>query len=1060
MNSVIQELYKVQNQISDLSDDEVITFNNLYNLRYDFSNEKLQKEIGVEKIKDLFLQFIKKTKKFSRMDSLLFKKFLSISKNENRQLQDVFIQNFDDVKHLITDVTDNKTTITLKIIYLYENNILTLTQIENDIDYVKSITNLSNEHNKIDKILRIINKNKVYKRSTKKGIKRNQKVTEEKGITIRTKNKIFKYILEIKEEIFKEEVEEEYINYDKEVEMILKKFNKKDNKHHIYVNSPTCEKNQKIEAYLDFLFNLKEKSDGKIDDIIDNSFYSFFDEYHTHFDYMFANELPFNRLPFKYDDGDNIVVVKATFVTYLTNMKNYHRIFEIIDYFINYLNDRDYIKKFRETNIEFYFANFLGFLKCVGYKKKNPILTEIFNVFQNDKLKKQIQIKDNKLKFFKKYNKYLDIENIDFKDIPKSEDGLHIMDILLLLNKMKLKEHLKKLYTNERKYSKYLQILEHKCIVTFDQYKRSKYYREVKVEEVKETVVVKEKKLDIKQLMNYKINSTTTPINIEQPVISYKQKIENLQKDLDIINFKSLYGIVVEGKEETKEKLEKMILQLDTNNQNIIMSNSMESQIKIMETKMNSLTNDVEKTKMKRKIQSMINEMNRYKKEIRNLDENGYEYGTNYEKDIPNKSNTYISSEIINKAKRMQDVMAMIEVIDKKKNGNRFLNNFVINISNSYETTNQKLFDIYDLFMNHKIDTIFEKFCQKNYKQIKDNLKEITMNKTLMKKLSQDYGSLATIIFFILQNQDHINKYYKEQNTTSQVNYLNKFIKYQDKIGKVILQNENKLHIQFDTDIEILDASFVTMVPSFEQQEVFICGKTIYKGCLGIVKKQVGDTVFVYPYDRKKVISVNIKNIKLVPQYKNIIVNGQTLRMILPKQQKSTIIQPKNVENKDLYSISRFLYNFIINTDKKPNDLYFNKLYSIVLKHVNEIIIDNESKLKVLQKLKKENNKCTKTHHCSCYFCTKNKYERNGLLKMDFNDSVFRTKKQNGISVLKDNAEDYLKEDVKEKQFQVIIKSPEELQMESEKQDEIIKENFIIKTKNIMDSFNNINLSF
>ena len=120
MNSFsnISDLFKIQNNIRELSNEQFEIIVNLYQVRYNFKNKNLQKEIGVEKIKLLFLQFMKKQKKFNKRDTLILKKLKKVIRNNGNNFEHGIVNNFDMLKHMINYIPDNQKTFMLKALYL------------------------------------------------------------------------------------------------------------------------------------------------------------------------------------------------------------------------------------------------------------------------------------------------------------------------------------------------------------------------------------------------------------------------------------------------------------------------------------------------------------------------------------------------------------------------------------------------------------------------------------------------------------------------------------------------------------------------------------------------------------------------------------------------------------------------------------------------------------------------------------------------------------------------------------------------------------------------------
>lgn len=105
---------------------------------------------------------------------------------------------------------------------------------------------------------------------------------------------------------------------------------------------------------------------------------------------------------------------------------------------------------------------------------------------------------------------------------------------------------------------------------------------------------------------------------------------------------------------------------------------------------------------------------------------------------------------------------------------------------------------------------------------------------------------------------------------------------------------------------------------------------------------------------------------------------------------------------------------------------HFVDLYSITLKHVNSMIIDNEKKIKTLRILREQNS--------DKFEKEKKRYERLGLVNMDFKDSIFRTifTEDDNIEILHNNAINYLDENKRKLKMETKIKTKQEIYQEKE----------------------------
>ena len=63
---MINHLYDIQNKLFSLDENELVYLNGLYDSHHDFSDKILQKEIGIEKLKRIFFQYLRKEKKFDK----------------------------------------------------------------------------------------------------------------------------------------------------------------------------------------------------------------------------------------------------------------------------------------------------------------------------------------------------------------------------------------------------------------------------------------------------------------------------------------------------------------------------------------------------------------------------------------------------------------------------------------------------------------------------------------------------------------------------------------------------------------------------------------------------------------------------------------------------------------------------------------------------------------------------------------------------------------------------------------------------------------------------------
>ena len=1072
--NTLNQLYEIQKLLFALNKDELIFISGLYKTRYDFEDKNLQTEIAIIKLKQLFMQFRKKERKFSKIDSLTLNKFWR--KKHKKPIAEIILKNMEQLKHLIDNDPESYSTMLIKIIFIINNDKTTCNNVKTDIDHIKNLNNLVLKSNDIEKIVSMISKKRRYKRPQRKYSNKPEKPIK---IGVSLENKIFHEILQKKKEIFPEEknddntkqMVQEYLSavrnhksYNKAMSVVREL--SQNYKKHVYVYA-SFKRVECMKKYFDFIFELKSASNGKIDNIIQTAIYVFFDEYHTHFDFIFENELKVEQLPFKYDDCELRYIVESTILDYFIKMKDYKHIHQIIEYFIDYLSDRQYIEKFATHEIRFYFANLKGILRCLNYQndRQNDILSDMWAI--NKKIKKKVNSMKLKYKYFHQYEHLIDFKSINFKQISKSDHGKTIMDIYVLADKIKLIKYLKKVYNvHPFSYLKYKRILKRKKIYTMYQYRDSIYFKHLKPQiQVSPKII---QPIPMVSFINFK-NLIQIPVEKTNPIEkkTYTQKIDKLQKTIDVNNFKTLFNLPTKNIEDTLDHFNKMVLQLDDNNKNILLSNHLNSSIRIMETKYKNVIDNVEKSKMKREINLMKIKKQNFQSQIRDLDQNGYEYGTNYDNFIP--SGVYLTSDIIKQTEKMKATMEMIDKMTDDKQKHEYVNVFLINMISSYESTNTQLYNIYNLFINHKIDTIFENYCREFYKQIKQDLRKINNSKKNIKQNGIQFAQLSMILLFILQNEEFIEKFYKTQTISQNKIFTNKFVKinHNNNIGKVLYEEENVLFVKTDTNIETVDKTLVTIIKSFENKEVIITTKHPHKGRLCRVYKQLGDVLMVTldGYGKNpnsttniKTFRINLSGVKVVYKKKDfsIIVNGEkkTKTYILADTDynKNTIVKPYKEEIKDLYSISRFLFRHVIQNNKTFNPVLFNKLYKIALHHVNEIILGNNKKIKTLRKMKKQKHPKFTTE--------KVKAERFGLVDMDISFSMFRLTEKDEFEILNDNSINYLRESEIENKLLKIVKSPAELEEERKQYNQTRLKNISKKSDNFMHFLNQISLQF
>lgn len=1040
---MLSEFYNIEHTLRALTSDEKTLFHNFCNVHYSshFKNEKLQKELDIEKLKYFFFECIKKRVSPQKSTIRLVNKILKITKIQKQPLQLTISQNYTQLKSIVDEIDmpeDNLSIIMIKILYLIENEIIHCGNIGKNIEFVKSISHMSNEDMEIREIIDLLENKRKIKLPVHRGRKQFQKQSSEPlpVLTTKIKNQIYNKILNKKQKIF--EIEEEKID-DAQFDDI--KFGE-DDQIHCYFNfqykTLEC-----FKKYFDFIFKVKKASKGRIDDIIESSIFCLFDDYHCHFDVMFEKELPFNNIPFSYEQNEVIHMIQTSIVQYLVELKNHPHINEIVHYFINYLFDRDYVSKFIQHEIPFYFANIKGFLNLIGYNNDKEKLSQMFKVFKFQKTKKS---NSRKLTYIenKGYDKLIDFDQDFYKNVSMKldSDGINnfenMVEIDILCAKHKLKMYIRELYpkTWERK----MRILESVDVITFKQFENSEY-RDKYIKRIKEVEEEKEEVEKIKRInFNDILKEISIPIEkeeekkeevvIEKEVISketskelFSKQLKSIQIKFDVFNFKTKYGLNVDDDDKIKEKFEKIVYQMDENNRNSILINGLESNITSLEKLYNMTLDNEEKSRLKRKINQLKSQKSNYEGNMRNVDSNGYEYGVNFEK--PLVSSGFITSNVIKTSNKMKKTMEIIDTIYKKKKVNFRLNSFVINLLSNFEYVHNNLYEQFSLFMNHKIDLILENYLLRHQKIIR--------NEFTNKDICNDFIRLTCIIFFILQNENSIDQFYKYLIIPNKNIYINKFITYENKIGQVLEEKENNLYIKFEDEVKILDKDLVKLITNLKGKDVQII-RGHYKGFLGTVYEQLGDNISMTlgTYGLSDVNSkANVTRLK--KKISDVKICSYNI------EPKSIHLIPKNKDNKDMYSIARFLYEQVTASnyggERKNN---FHEMYVKTLKHVNEIIFENESKREEL-KLKK---------HDENFMNIKREYERNGLIDLNLETSTFRTDIKNGIHILLDNSKNYINEDENERKFHNVELTKEE----KEEQEKILKEKRISHLKFLSES--------
>lgn len=1036
---MIKDLYNIKNQLSSFSESERETYISYLDHKYDFSDSTLQKELGIESLKKIFFQFIKKEINFNKMDTMTLKKIAKLSRKE--QLPKVLSKKYNQIKHLVNKNDNRIELIMLRLLFLLNKEIVNVKVIHSHIDYIKLITDMGTQEDDINDILKLFQK-QTYKRTGRKY----KKIKNNTQLQTKIKNKIFNKIVEKKQKIFVEEKINDEDDYDKKLQYYLEKINKNMKNKMIYSVKIYFKYKvlDQFKEYFNFIFKLQHISKGKIDNIIRDSLYCLFDEYQTHIDFMLEKGSRFD-LPFSYEENNTTYEISSTIIDYLSQLKDYKYIHKIIDHFLIYLDEKEYVGKFMDCDTIFYFSNLLGLLRLINYKGKSPLLQKMMKLFRNNKLEKQKKVIEGKIKYFKKYEDKIDLKSVNYKDIAKNKEGISLIKLEIVNDKKKLKDYILKIFPKSGKTN--YKILKSMGIKTFHQYKNSEYYRKEQIIEKKEIKkIIKNNHIniyDIKPLTFQNIPKST----------KYNDVMDKMKNQIDILNFKSLFGLTIENSDDLQIKYNKLVMNMTENNRNMSLANKLESNIVIMENKIKHTSNDNQKSKMIMELRKMEENRDTYKAQVKDLNIHGYAYGTNYEENYTGNFQ-YITTDLINKGKKMKEVMDAIDLVFKRKNENFKLNTFVIDMLLNFEYSSTELYKVYDMFINHNIEIIFEKYCNQKYKNIRQDLKQIGSSK-ITKSLSLDFSRLCMILFFIISNDKNIKDIYKQFTIKNQMFYLNKFVKYNNKIGKVLEINDDKLYVQFDLDIEILNKDQVLLVTTMEDKDIII-KKGNYKGRMARVYKQIGEklSVTIDTYGKSnssistkvRTITIPLSYVELVQIKERRVIGNK--EYVLPKPSDeikyTKEVNPKNIKNKDLFSIARFLFSQVINKNRNIEMETFNlykfiDLYELSLKHVNEMIKRSIIKNKDLEMKKKSKD--------VSYFKLKQIYSREGLMDFNLEKSKFRLTNDD-IKLLKNNSADYKNEKDIENHNRKYKKSKKEIE-EEKKNEEIKLEN------NIKDIINN-----
>lgn len=1050
--TTISNLYNVESSIRSFTSAEKEIFYGLFDSKYDFKNNTLQKEIGIEKLKTLFFQFIKKDVTLSDQDSRIVGKYLKMAKTTKTQLPILLSEEYQNLKHLVDNKNNSLSIIMLKILFLIENEKITIEGILSQIEFVKSISNMDTELSDVQEIMNMVVGVRKIKLPVRRGGKKQRKVKEtlEKKLTTRTKNKIYNQILKKKLEIFKDvELEEKTENdgnkfFDEQLMRILSKQHK-DDKRHVYIYKKRNEI-ENLTEYFDFIFELKSKT-NKLDNILQSSINCLFDEYHTHINWMLEEQDEPFTFPFQYEQNDTVYIVQSNFISHLTNLRNYKYIHEIANYFIDYLINNEYLQKFIDHETPFYFAQLKGFLRLIGYTDNKQ--NQLYTVFkQNSNQEKRQKRSDKKIKFIqnKGFDKLIDIDINEISSIPignkndKGENLENYLEIKVSMDKLKLSFFLKSRFpkTWERKH----RVLKRKEVLTFKQFEESVFFEKYKLSPVEEEEKKEDKKPEPFNFIDIDFDDFNDylPMKEEEVEESFDDNLKRMQVKLELIQFKMQYGLSTLDQGVLKNKYEKMLYQLDENNRNNILITNVESDIKMME-RLFDKTSENEKSKVKRQILKLKMQKHEYQTNIKDVDKHGFAYGVNFEEQ-KYSSGGYVTTEVINATKKMQETMKIVDSMFKKKKVNLRLNMFVINLLNNFEYVHSQLYDLFSLFVNHKMDVIFEKYLMKHKTVVKTDLLNINNDKKKQKELGNDFSRLMMIIFFILENEKDSNKFYTLITKQNKYVYQDKFVDYNGELGKVLEQKDDVLYIKFfEGSIEKIDKNLVKIVDNLERRNVKI-KKGPYKGWICSVYKQIGDelqmTLDTFGLNNVTDCKTNVRRLKM--SIDDVIIQRSNIT-----NTQSTVYVPKDPDNKDLYSMARFLFQQITensnNQNKNNNMMYFNDLYKTTLKHVNEIIYLNEGRNRELKELKRNKDKTFKK--------IKKIYESDGLINIDLSDVSFRTDERDDICLIKDNSKNYQNEEEDISRFNDIKPTPKE----QKAIDDLQQENFLNKYKSIMENF-------
>ena len=1062
MSSIVSQLFTIENSLRSLSNDELCILNSNLETRFDLSNPELQKNIDVEKLKIFFFDYIKNQQNKNFIKSLREKEYnIKLIKKCIRIKQPIHLtiqEKYSELKPVVQKL-DSKIDIRfvmLKIIYLLETYQIKTDYVKNQIEYIKQLSSMLEEQDKETEILSLI----LPKRTLLlPGKKRKNKIHKDKPLSIVQKNKIYNIFFQKKQDLLdkpEEKYEEEkFSRKDIEIFNILRKVKGSD-KNHFYFRK-TSDDVKNLQTFFEFVFKIKDLSNNKIDDIIKNSIESVFEEYHQHFDYIFENlnnedesNIKISKptaIPFKYETEELVYVIETSFVYMLGQMKKYKDINRVVAYYIDYLFEKEYIDKFRDFDMLFYLANLKGFLRMIGYKnqsKKRALIDDTFSVnFETHK--KRLSRKEKFIKTQKfedtdfTYEQLILININEFKNISltvgKNKDNESkkdrfarllkrvkndevvarrksdrsdmelYLDILVYADIIKFKSRMRQLFPSY--HQRRVRRLNRNGIITYYQYEQSEYfkrYEKVKDEEEEK----KEVEIDIAaELEREKWRSEFRKYVHEPEKLTEKQKFKNefekLQVQMDTMKFKILYGLQTDDTNELEKKYEKMLYQITDNNRNMMIVENLKSKISILE---NNLKRHQNKSEIIQQIRLIKRQMNDYKNKIKDVDEHGFAYGTNFEMPYQG-SGAYITKETINASKKLEDTMKFVELINEQSEKKKYVNKFAIEMVQTYSTTVTDLYKMFHLYVDSRIEAQFEK---KAFSMKKATIHQLG-NKSNWNQIEKDFAKLVAIIYFIIENYKKMNKFYRTYEREEYMDFVNKNVEYNGEVGLVVDDKDDLAFVQFeDYHIEEIPKSNLEIVDKLVHKNVRI-KRGNYKGFMGRVYQQNKDeislTLDTYGLNNPTNTSIKVRTFKL---------NVNDIKLVDDLKVKNTkVFEPKDIENKDLFSVARFLFDLINDNNRKPSGHYFTVLYSFTLKQINSMIKTNE-------KRKSEWKNITDKKH-------KKRYLKEGF--MEKFDIPFRKVKDENIYVIADNSSSYIKEDEMKQRDNQVHLSKEQIERQN-----------------------------